>query len=180
MKTTNKGILIFLHIIAWIIFIGVSINAGAVIVSFVAGLVGGMEAAKRMYLQLDFSSLYYFSKSHYISLMSVMVIVTILKATIFYLVIRIFMKINLVQPFSIEVSKLISGIAWLALGTGLFTVCGNHFCDWLQGAQGVSLPDLREFLGGGEEFLLLGGAIFMIAQVFKRGIEIQSENELTV
>ena len=180
MKQTTKPILIFMHILAWIIFIGVSIKAGAVIVSFGAGLIGGMEAAKKMYLQLDFSSLYYFSKSHYISLMSVIAIVTILKATIFYLVIKIFMKINMVQPFSIEISKLIFGIATLALITGIFTVCGNHFCDWLHGAQGVTLPELHDYLGGGDEFLLLGAAIFMIAQVFKRGVDIQSENELTV
>lgn len=180
MQKTTKPILIFLHIIAWIIFIGVSINAGAVIVSFGAGLIGGMDAAKKMYLQLDFSSLYYFSKTHYISLMSVMVIVSILKATIFYLVIKIFMKINMVKPFSVEVSKLIFGIAFLSLATGLFIVCGNHFCDWLRESRGVTLPELHDYLGGGHEFLLLGCAILMIAQVFKRGIEIQSENELTV
>jgi hypothetical protein len=44
----------------------------------------------------------------------------------------------------------------------------------------VSFPDLQAYLGGGAEFLLLGGIIFMIAEVFKRGIEIQTENELTV
>jgi hypothetical protein len=44
----------------------------------------------------------------------------------------------------------------------------------------VSFPDLQAYVGGAAEFLLLGGIIFMIAEVFKRGIEIQTENELTV
>lgn len=180
MKTTTKRILTVMHILAWIIFIGVSINAGAVIVSFIAAHIGGMEAAKKMYLQLDFSSLYYFSKAHYNTLMSLMIFITILKATIFYVLITIFMKINFVQPFSTVVSKLISRIAYIALAIGLLTLCANHYCDWLHGAQKVYLPPLYEYLGGGAEFLLLGGTIFMIAQVFKRGIEIQSENELTV
>jgi hypothetical protein len=93
--------------------------------------------------------------------------------------VKIFLKINLVKPFSEDVSRLISGIGYVALGIGILEQIVNKNCDWLA-KQGVALPDLQSVLGRGGEFLLLGGIIFIIAQVFKRGIEIQTENELTV
>ena len=52
-------------------------------------------------------------------------------------------------------------------------------CEWLS-TKGVSFPDMDPYLGAGTEFLLFAGVIVFIAQVFKRGIEIQSEHELTV
>jgi len=59
------------------------------------------------------------------------------------------------------------------------TATANKYCDWLT-KKGVTFPDLQPVLSGAGEFLLLGAIIFIIAQVFKRGIEIQTENELTV
>ena len=95
------------------------------------------------------------------------------------MVINIFLKINFVQPFSAGVSFLISKIGQVALGIGVFTLVALSYITWLT-KKGVTFPDLQQYLGGAGEFLLLGGFIFIIAQVFKRGIEIQSENELTV
>jgi hypothetical protein len=46
--------------------------------------------------------------------------------------------------------------------------------------RGVELRGLHRYLGGTGEFLFLAGIVFVIAQIFKRGIEIQTENELTV
>jgi hypothetical protein len=35
-------------------------------------------------------------------------------------------------------------------------------------------------LGGADVWLFMGVILYIIAQIFKRGIEIQAENELTV
>jgi hypothetical protein len=35
-------------------------------------------------------------------------------------------------------------------------------------------------MGGGSEYLLMAAILVAISQVFKRGVELQSENELTV
>lgn len=43
------------------------------------------------------------------------------------------------------------------------------------------MPDVQYLgLGGADVWLFMGVSLFVIAQIFKRGIEIQSENELTV
>jgi len=45
----------------------------------------------------------------------------------------------------------------------------------------VKMPDTQHLrLGGADVWLFMSVTLFVIAQIFKRGIEIQTENELTV
>jgi len=179
MKPRTKWMLGAMQFIAWITFIGLCIKTGALMVSFFVSMSVNPVAARDLFEKLDLSDLHRFSIGHYVGLVSVIIILCAAKAQIFYQIIRIFRKINFVHPFSKDVSSLISGIGYVALGVGVLTVITNSYRDWLI-KQGVAFPDLQAYLGGGAEFLLLGGIIFMIAEVFKRGIEIQTENELTV
>jgi DUF2975 family protein len=179
MKPSTKLILTILHIIAWIIFLGLCVKTGAIIYSFFVSLAINPEGAKNLYMGLDLSNLNSFDRGHYVIIVSFILLLSILKSFLFYLVVRIFLKINLINPFSADVSMLISRIGYVAVGIGILTMIANKYCDWLS-KKGVSFPDLQSVLGGAGEFLLLGAVIFIIAQVFKRGIEIQTENELTV
>jgi Protein of unknown function (DUF2975) len=179
MKSRTKQVLLVLHIIAWIIFLGLCVKTGSILYSFFVSLAINAEGAKNLHLGLDLSDLYRFNTRHYVTIVLYIVFLSGLKAYLFYLVIKIFQKINFVNPFSTEVSFLISKIGQVALGIGVLTLVAVGYVAWLT-KQGVTFPDLQQYLGGGGEFLLLGGIIFIIAQVFKRGIEIQSENELTV
>lgn len=179
MEIKTKQILRVMHIISWIIFIGLCIKTGAILFSFIVSLAINPDGAKNLHLGLDLSSLYEYDRGHYISVVVYIIGLSALKAWLFYLVIKVFMKINFVHPFSTAVSSLISRISRVALTIGLFTVAANGYCKWLM-KKGVSFPDLEDHLSGAGEFLMLAGIIFIIAQVFKKGIEIQSENELTV
>ena len=179
MKSSTKLILAILHVIAWIIFLGLCIKTGVILYSSFVSLAINPGGAKNLYMGLDLSNLYYFDKGHYVAVVFLIIILSVSKALLFYLVVKIFLKINLVNPFSEDVSLLISRIGYLAVGIGLLTVMSNKYCDWLV-KKGVAFPDLQSVLGGAGEFLLLGAVIFIIAQVFKRGIEIQTENSLTV
>jgi len=179
MKTETKQILKLMNIIVWIIFIGLCIKTGSILYSFVLSLFINPAGAKNLHMGLDLSDLFRFNIRHYTTIVLYIIFLSGLKAYLFYLVIRIFLKINFVHPFSTDVSLLISKISYVSLGIGILTVVANGYTKWLIN-RGVTFPDLQQYLGGAAEFLLLGGIIFMIAQVFKRGIEIQSENELTV
>ena len=179
MKTGAKQVLSFMNIISWIVFIGLCIKTGAILYSFFVSLVINPEGSKNLHLGLNLSALYRYNTGHYAALVSFILVLSVLKAWLFYLVIKIFLKLNLVQPFSEEVSKLIAGISHVALEIGIITLVATSYCERLM-KKGVDFPDMQSYLGGAAEFLLLGGIIFIIAEVFKRGIEIQSENELTV
>jgi len=179
MKPTTKVILTILHVISWIIFLGLCIKTGAFLYSFIVSLAFNPEGAKDLYMGLNLSALYHFDIGYYVVIGAGTILISGAKAFLFYLVVKIFLKINLVAPFSKDVSLLISGIGYLAIGIGVLTLIVSKNCDWLA-TKGVAFPDLQSVLGGAGEFLLLGAVIFIIAQVFKRGIEIQTENELTV
>jgi hypothetical protein len=111
-----------------------------------------------------------------------MSIVAIMRAIIFYLIIKMLQekKLNMAQPFNKDLVRLILSIAYLSLGIGLFSNWGAKHAAWFV-QQGVKMPDIEHLrLGGADVWLFMGVTLIVIAQIFKRGIEIQTENELTV
>ena len=176
---TTKQILRIMHILVWIAFIGTCIKTGAILYSFFVSLFINPEGAKNLHMGLDLSALYNYNSRHYITTVFYIICVSGLKALITYLVIKIFLKINFVHPFSINVTSLISRISYVALGIGVLALIGTAHSEWLI-KKGVMLPPLYDYLGGAADYLFFGGIIFIISLVFKRGIEIQSENELTI
>ncbi|HET8839339.1 MAG TPA: DUF2975 domain-containing protein, partial [Flavobacteriaceae bacterium] len=176
MKTKTETILTITKVLTWIVFIGLCIKTGALIVSFFVSLFVNPIAAQDLYLGLDLSSVQEYGQWHYICSVSLLIFFTGLKAYLAYLVIKIFLKFNLENPFSPEVAKLIDCIAQTALTAGIFAIIAGGYSKWL-GKNGLSAISSWD---GGSEFLFLAGIIFIIAQVFKKGIELKSENELTI
>jgi len=105
-----------------------------------------------------------------------------MRALLFYLIVKIMhdKKLNIAQPFNKEMGRFIFHISYLALGIGLFSFWGVKFASWLA-SLGVEMPDIQNLhLGGADVWLFMGVVLYIIAQIFKRGIEIQSEDELTI
>ncbi|MDT4864083.1 hypothetical protein FQZ97_988290 [compost metagenome] len=68
----------------------------------------------------------------------------------------------------------------LSLGICFFCYYGLSYTTRLT-AAGVTMPDLTALnLDGADVWLFMAVILFVIAQVIKRGVEIQEENELTV
>lgn len=175
MKTTTTQILLLLKIFTWIIFIGLCIKTGALAISFFVSLFFNPEAAKNLYLAYNLHDLHAYSLYHYISFSAFLIIISALKATLFYLVLKIFTKINLVHPFSSDVASSIKKMSYIALEIGILGIIFNGYAQWLMHRSiEVNHQDSNT------EFLFMAGILFVIAQIFKRGIELQSENELTV
>jgi len=182
MTITTKQVLKVLHVLSWIIFIGVCIEAGGSIFSAFYTLVINSYNARTFWVGNDLSALYAFDRGHFFAVTLFTSIASVLKACIFYLVIKILndKNLNLSQPFSTEMRRFIITICCLAFGIGLFTAGGANYTDWLV-KQGINMPDTQHLrLGGADVWFLMSVTLFIIAQIFKRGIEIQSENELTV
>jgi len=179
METKTKKILSVMHVVCWVLFVGVCLKTGALVFSFVISLTGSTSAAHNLYRGLDLSALYANQLPHYVTLVCLVIAIWGLQAFLVYLVLRIFAKINFMHPFSADIAELVSRISYVALIIGFSTLMVYHYSDWIN-AKLTHLPNLQAYLTGGAEFVLLGMIIFVIAQVFKRGIEIQTENELTV
>jgi hypothetical protein len=182
MKSRTRQILKVLQVLSWVIFIGVCIEAGGSLFSAFYTLVINSFNARTFWVGNDLSALYTYGKGYFFSETLLISIASVMKACMFYLIIKILhdKKLNLSQPFNNEVKVFIIKISGLAFGIGLFTWAGVKYTEWLVN-QGVKMPDTQHLrLGGADVWLFMGVILFVIAQIFKRGIEIQSENEFTV
>lgn len=182
MQITTKHVLNVLHVLAWIIFIGLSLQAGIIIVSSVLKFIVNPEHHHKLWQEVNFTSLYNFNKSHFITHIIVISIVLILKATMFYLIVKMFhdKKLSLSKPFSHQMNSYIYKMAFISFLIALFAGGGANFSEWLT-KQGVAMPAIKlQEIDGSDVWLFMSIVLFVLAQIFKRGIEMQSENELTV
>jgi hypothetical protein len=182
MKINTQQTLNVLNVLAWIIFTGVSIEAGGWIFSTFYTLEINPINAHRSWPGLDLSSLYNYGRGYFLAEMSQISLVSILRAVLFYMIVGILQnkKLDIARPFSQNMGRFLFRISYLSLLIGLFSWAGAKYTEWLV-SKGVKLPDLQYLrLGGADVWLLMGVTLFVIAQIFKRGIEIQTENELTV
>ncbi len=181
-RITANQMLKVLHVLAWIIFIGVCIEAGGFLFNAIYTLALSPAYAGHLWQQVDLSALYQYDKGNYFTVTTLIIIVAILRAILFYLIVKILYdkKLNLAQPFNKEVGRFILNVAYLSFGIGLFSFWGARYSGWLV-SKGVNMPVIEAMrIGGADVWLFMGVTLLVIAQIYKRGIEIQTENELTV
>jgi hypothetical protein len=178
MSKTNSFVFWTLYVIAWLIFVGLSIEAGGLIVNFFFSLYKP-EFIQHLYQKLDLSELYKNSRLAFFNMYSFMLIISILKCFLFYIVIRLMHKMDLSKPFSTFVAKQISQISYYTLSIGLLSYVAREFTKNLM-HQGFDTNSLNQFWADSQAFILMGAVIYIIATIFKKGVAIQNENDLTV
>ncbi|MEZ5082225.1 MAG: DUF2975 domain-containing protein [Bacteroidales bacterium] len=178
MSKTNNFVFTVLKIIAWIIFVGLCIEAGGLIVNFIFSLYNP-EFVQNLFQKLDLSEMYERSKWAFFGMYSFILAISILKAFLFYLVIILVSKINLSKPFDRFVSRQISKISYYTLSIGLLSLMARETAKNLQ-HRGYIIDNLYQFWADGQAFILMAAVIYIIATIFSKGVEIQNENDLTV
>lgn len=175
MQNLARPVLLTLHVLFWVVFIGLCIKTGALMVSFGVSLLVNEQAAANLYMQLNLSQVLQHSVGDYVGVALLVIAITALKAWAAYWVIRVFLKFNLDKPFSPEIAPLISKISHVSLLTGVVALLGKGYAGHLL-KQGIEVP--VEWAAG--ETLFFAGIIYMVSIVFQKGIVLQTENELTV
>ncbi len=171
-KISTKLILRILNILSWIIFIGISIEAGGFLFNSFYTLVLNPIGAKYFWNHLDLSSLYQFDHGYFFVATMLINIVLLLKACLFYVIVKFLYnrKLDLSKPFSIDLKRFILNQGYLALGISFFTIWGENYIEWLM-QKGIELPPLQSLhLVGAEIWLFMSIAVFVIAQNIKSGI----------
>jgi len=107
-----------------------------------------------------------------------------LKSILFYLIVNLFhkKKLNINSPFNEQLGRALFNIGYLSLGIGLFSWWGNNFSNWL---KMIGNPVVRQNFEnvkfeGGDIWLFMAIILLIFGMIFKKGIELQSENDLTV
>jgi len=167
-----------LHIVAWVIFVGLCIEAGGLIVNFFFSLFKP-EFVQNLYQKLDLTEMYKDSKLAFFGVYSFILFISILKAFLFYIVIRLMHKMDLSKPFNTFVSNQILQISYYTLSIGLFSLIARQITKNLM-HHGFVTNSLNQFWADSQAFILMGAVIYIIATIFKKGVGIQNENDLTV
>lgn len=176
-KTKNfvfKG----LKIISWVIFIGLCVEAGGLIVNFIFSLFKP-EIVQNLYQKLDLSQMYESSKLAFFGMYGFILSISILKAVLFYIVILLVTKIDLSKPFNNFVSKQIYKISYYTFSIGLLSFIARQLAKDLQ-HNGFDIDKLNQFWADSQAFILMAAVIYVIAIIFSKGVEYQEEIEETV
>ncbi len=177
MKTKNlvfKG----MKIISWIIFIGLCVEAGALVVNFIFSLFRP-ETVQNLYQKLDMSDIYQSSKLTFFGMYGFILVIAILKTLLFYNVIVLVTEIDLSKPFNRFVSKQIYKICYYTLSIGLLSFIAQRATKYLE-HDGFAMDRLNQFWPDSEAFILMAAVIYIIAIIFEKGVEYQEELEETI
>jgi hypothetical protein len=178
MSKTNNFVFWGLYIVAWLIFVGLSIEAGGLIVNFFFSLYKP-EFVQNLYQTLDLTEMYKDSRLAFFGVYSFILTISILKAYLFYIVIRLMHTMDLSKPFDTFVAKQILQISYFTFSIGILSHIARQTAKNLQ-HHGYVTDNLNEFWADSEAFILMAAVIYIIATIFKKGVDIQNENDLTV
>jgi Protein of unknown function (DUF2975) len=177
MKSKTETILTISKYLALAGGVGYSIIWGSQLTTLVASFINP-EWAKRTYeVDLNLLGIREHGVGFYASAMCLMITISVLKALIWFVVFALLSKLKLQTPFSMEVEKKLERIAYMLLGVWIVSsLFWKTYIYYLSRDTGIRLPAISS----GDGYLFMAAMIYIISQVFKRGIEIQEENQLTV
>jgi hypothetical protein len=184
MKTQTEKILNVLRIIAWIGYVGWLIIFGILIImAFFGFLTSNFEFTKYPKISIQGSeiTLKIFREKYpiqFIAFVGIVILETFLVVKIWEVAKNTLTEINLKHPFSYSTAAMIEKISYLIFSIWLLELFGTAYGRYIQ----TLFTDITVKFTLSTEFsyLFMAGIIYLISQIFKRGVELQEENELTV
>lgn len=178
MSKTDYTLFIVLQVFAWIIFVALCIEAGGLLVNFAFSLFGP-EMLPKLYNKLDLTGVFTRNSSAFYGLYSFILVIAFLKAALFYEVIKLTQTLKLDHPFTLTVARQIAKISYFTLSIGLLSFMGRQFAKQVE-RSGITTSGLEVFWHDSQAFVLMAAVIYVISAIFKRGVELQDEHDLTV
>lgn len=175
MKIKTTVILQILRLLALLAFVGFSIEAGSIIISFIVSFFNP-DTAKSIYKGLDLYQLKaYGSWAYYLAVIFLFSIAA-LKAQVWQKVMNMLSHLKMDNPFQPQMMRFLARVSNVLIAIWVTTLLYNILGGYINKRTGDELLQIID----ADNFLFMAGLVFIITQVFKRGMEIQSENELTV
>ncbi len=109
----------------------------------------------------------------------VSILISALKAYVFYLVLGLFKVLDMVKPFSENISRIISGITTFSFATGIASMIARQFVERLM-EKGYDASAMERFWNDSGAYLMMSAVLFVVSLVFRKGLELQNETDLTV
>lgn len=178
MEQKENLILTGLKIATWIVFIGLCIETGTLIFNFILSFYQ-KNFSNNLYESINLSELYAQSPPLFIGFFSMVISLMVIKTQIAYAALNILLKLDLNKPFSVQTNKQIFNISYLSL---LFAAASHISYKTARhyDKRDYVLEPLYPFFDSASEYLLFGGIVYIIAYIFKKGLDLQNDIDLTV
>lgn len=169
------------HFLAWSIFILVCIEAGGILFNTIYALIDGRNIA-HFWNNVNLARLYSYDCNYFYGILIIMNIVVLLKGFLLFFIVKIFhdKKLDLASPFNERLASYLNKLPKVILAIGLMSKYGEYMIKILsrKGVQFSSLQDMN--VDAGNVWMLMGFILLVISMIFKRGMELQAEADLTV
>ncbi|MDG1528362.1 MAG: DUF2975 domain-containing protein [Polaribacter sp.] len=171
MKT--EKILKIMKFFSWFAFIGLMIKAGAILFTYFLSI-NNAEVSKDLYEGINLFEYREYSFIQYSFIIGYKILLYATEAYIAYLVIQLLRKLDIKQPFNLDVQQFMQQISKGIFYLWIIAIVHNTHMQIIGKKYDFEM-DLFS-----SDFVFLSVIIFIFAQIVKRGIEIQSENDLTI
>lgn len=178
----NNQFLKILYFFTWFIFIGLLINTGGFIWNTVFVLLFNGKGSADFWNDLNFQNLFEFNKNYFLFLCLLLISVSILKTWLFFTIENILnqKKLNFDKPFQLELYNFVLKIMRICFFIALVSIIATKFTKWLV-SKSVVLNEyeiLADF--GTANWLFISIILLVIAKIIKKGIDLQTEIDLTI
>lgn len=167
------------YILFYIVFILLCVFTGILLFNYLFSLFINPLAAETINGELNLFEVLTKQPNYYHLLMWSLIIVAGAKALLFYKIIKTPYSLDASRPFTEELLKTSFSISYIALFIGVFLTIAQTINEFLM-TKGIIIEKIDAYVGGSSEFLMTAGILYFVASLFKRGVEIQSESELTI
>lgn len=168
----------FIQTVCWLLFAGYCVQTGSLLFNFIYSLFKPI-ATHNLHLGLDLSQIFTQSKTLYTLVFAFIIAISALKAYLLFMAIRLFKTLNLAKPFSEAVEGNISKITYFTFFIGIVSYLSQELGKKLV-SKGYAIGLADRYWNDGGAYIVMSAILFLIVLIFRKGIELQNENDLTV
>ena len=176
MKTQTEKILNVLRVIAWIGYVGSNIIFGLIITSVVLSFISPETKVNFSDLAMNQTELRKTYLASYLLILLCTLIWAFLNIQLWRNVKNILYKINLKKPFSMGIAIIIERIGFILIGIWIIEFSSDGYISYIS----KQIDGIKKDFNVSLFYLFNAGIVYIVSQIFKRGVELQEENELTV
>ncbi len=187
MKTEH--ILIGLRIVAWAVFLGAIVRTALMIGIIIGSFILPENPNEHNYLPMGLAEFRQTYEVAFWMLMSLTIAIAILHVQLWEKIKDALETIKISNPFTLQMATLFEKTAYLLISIWVVSFIGSTYIRQVskrtEGLEQIinriseGMVDGGGFDAGGV-YLLNAGIVYIISQIFRRGIEMQQENDLTI
>ena len=160
-------------VLSWLAFIGLMIKSGSILFSYFLSL-NDPDVSKNIFGNIYLYDFYNHSFWQYTLIVVYKILFFSMEAFIALLIIKLLGHLKMNDPFNIYVETKMSQIGWAITSLWVIAMIHNFHMQFTGAKHGLVMSLIST------DFIFLALVIFIFTKIVQRGIEIKTENDLTI